>query len=95
MRALFSGTLYSGILSAPESHRWVWPALVLGGYLLGYTGVRWFKLDRQFKATLWACLVSITATIAFVGVDITLAYFIPLYLFPVIVATEWSRQAGI
>ncbi|MCT1398802.1 DUF4129 domain-containing protein [Paenibacillus sp. p3-SID867] len=62
----------------PESHRWVWPALVLGGYLLGYTGARWFKLDRQFKATLWACLVSITAAIAFVGVDITLAYFIPL-----------------
>lgn len=62
----------------PESYRWIWPALVLGGYVLGYAGAHWFNMDRQFKAIVWACLVSIAVSVAFVGVDIALAYVIPL-----------------
>lgn len=62
----------------PESYRWIWPALVLGGYVLGYAGAHWFNMDRQFKAFVWACLVSVAVSVAFVGVDIALAYVIPL-----------------
>lgn len=62
----------------PESYRWIWPALVLGGYVLGYAGAHWFNMDRQFKAFVWSCLVSVAVSVAFVGVDIILAYVIPL-----------------
>ncbi|MFE9274701.1 DUF4129 domain-containing protein [Paenibacillus glucanolyticus] len=62
----------------PESFRWVWPALVLAGYILGYTGGQLFKFNRQFKAFLWGCLVSVLLSIAMLGVDLALAYSIPV-----------------
>lgn len=62
----------------PESFRWLWPALVLAGYVLGYTGGRIFKLNRRFKAFLWNCLVSISLSVAFLGVELALAYSVPI-----------------
>ncbi|MGG3279537.1 DUF4129 domain-containing protein [Paenibacillus solani] len=62
----------------PETYRWIWPAVVLGGYLVGYLGSVWFKFDRQFKALLWACLMAIVVSIVFAGVDRALVYLIPV-----------------
>lgn len=62
----------------PESDRWIWPAVVLGGYLLGYAGSLWLRFDRQFTAILWACLISVAVSIVYAGVDRVLIYLIPV-----------------
>jgi len=62
----------------PETYRWIWPAVVLGGYLLGYLGSVWFKFDRQIKAYLWAFLIAVGVSIVFAGVDRALVYLIPV-----------------
>lgn len=76
---LFFPVLFiSAFYLMPESFRWIWPALVLAGYILGYTGGQLFKFNRQFKAFLWGCLVSVLLSIAMLGVDLALAYSIPV-----------------
>lgn len=88
LKVLFQGfvecLLYFPVLFIPafyllsETKQWIWPALVLGGYLLGYLGSRWFKFDRQFKVILWACLMAIVLSLVFAGVDRALVYLMPV-----------------
>jgi len=62
----------------PDSLRWLWPAAALGAYLIGYAGSALLRLNRQFKAVMWAVIVSIALGSWLLGVDLLLAYAIPI-----------------
>ncbi|GIO94181.1 MULTISPECIES: DUF4129 domain-containing protein [Paenibacillus] len=62
----------------PDSLTWLWPAAAWGAYLIGYAGSAYLRLNRQFKAVMWAAVVSIALGGWILGIDILLAYAIPV-----------------
>ncbi|GAE04953.1 DUF4129 domain-containing protein [Paenibacillus sp. JCM 10914] len=55
-----------------------WPFIVFGSYVIGYLGGILFKISRRYAAVFWALLVSIAISFAVLGMDLMLAYTIPL-----------------
>lgn len=57
---------------------WGWPALILAGYVLGYSGTRVWKLSRLASAGLWACITASVLAIAMTGIGPALLFTWPM-----------------